>query len=295
MLRDLLRFRKKCSELIDKDEYDLSLAEYLAMERYSKEFINDFLVPMGAAIWSADPTKFHDFPARYLVEFFRNHGFLEVQQPQWLTIQGGSNQYVPLLTSPYRDKIRVNASIAWVKRHPDFVEVKSLGGETERFDHIVIAAHSNQALDMLSDPSDAERDILGSISYQPNLAILHTDTSILPRNKKAWASWNSLISSHDREGVALTYNMNKLQRIDAPETFCVTLNRPESIDPAKIITQIWYEHPVYDVWSLKSRRQHQKINGVNRTYYAGAYWGYGFHEDGVNSALAVAKHFGKAL
>ena len=295
MLRDLLRFRKESSELIDKDEYTLTLAEYLAMQHYSKEFINDFLLPMGAAIWSADPRKFHDFPARYFVEFFRNHGFLELQQPRWLTIQGGSSQYIPQLTAPYRDKIRLNTPVAWIERHPDYVDVKPLNGETERFDQVVIAAHSNQALDMLADPSDDEREILGSILYQPNLAILHTDSSILPRRKKAWASWNSLVSGADREGVAVTYNMNMLQNIDAPETFCVTLNRPETIDPSKIITQIWYDHPMYNIESLKRRRQHHKINGVNRTYYAGAYWGYGFHEDGVNSALTVAKHFGKSL
>jgi predicted NAD/FAD-binding protein len=295
MMTDVIRFRKESTELIDTNNYDTTLSEYLNMNRYSKEFISDFLIPMGAAIWSADPKKFHDFPARYFVEFFRNHGFLELHQPQWLTIQGGSNQYIQPLTKPYRENIRLNAPVAWIKRHPDYVEVKPLQGEVERFDQVVIAAHSNQALDMLVDPSDDERDILGSILYQPNLAILHTDISILPRRKKAWASWNYHISGDDSEGVAVTYNMNKLQSIDAPETFCVTLNRPELIDPAKIITQIWYDHPVYNVQSLKRQKQHHKINGVNRTYYAGAYWGYGFHEDGVNSALEVTKHFGKTL
>ena len=296
MLWDALRFRHEASELIRSDNYAITLQAYLEEKNYSHSFIEHFIIPMGGAIWSADPVQFRQFPARYLVEFFNNHGFLNVRhQPQWLVIKGGSRQYIGPLTRPYKDRIRVNAPVVSVQRFPETVEITTRGGDTASFDHVVIATHSDQALRMLSDPSDLEREVLGAIPYQENLAVLHTDTSLLPPKRTAWASWNYHIPKQKKGRVALTYNMNILQSLEAPETFCVTLNMPERIHPDRVIQRIIYHHPVYDPDSLSARRKQDELNGKNRTYFCGAYWGYGFHEDGVNSALSVCKHFGKTL
>jgi predicted NAD/FAD-binding protein len=296
MLWDAIRFRREAPELIQSDDYAITLQSYLEQKNYSYSFIEHFIIPMGGAIWSADPVRFRKFPARYLVEFFNNHGFLNIRhQPQWLVIKGGSRQYIGPLTRAYKDRIHVNAPVASVKRFPENVKITTRQGDTASFDQVVIATHSDQALRMLADPSDLEREVLGAIPYQENLAILHTDTSLLPPQKTAWASWNYHILREEKGRVALTYNMNILQSLDATETFCVTLNMPEKIHPDRVIQRIIYHHPVYDPNSLSARRKQDEINGKNRTYFCGAYWGYGFHEDGVNSALSVCKHFGKKL
>lgn len=296
MLWDALRFRREASELIQSDDYRITLQSYLEKKKYSHAFIEHFIIPMGGAIWSADPVQFRQFPARYLVEFFNNHGFLNVRhQPRWLVIKGGSRQYVGPLTRPYKDRIRLNSPVASVKRYPAKVEVTTTGGDTESFDQVVIATHSDQALRMLADPSDLESEVLGTIPYQENLAVLHTDTSLLPPQRTAWASWNYHIPKEEKGRVPLTYNMNFLQSLEATETFCVTLNMPEKIHPDRLIQRLVYHHPVYDPNSLSARRKQDELNGKNRTYFCGAYWGYGFHEDGVNSALSVCKHFGKTL
>ncbi|MDH3722559.1 MAG: FAD-dependent oxidoreductase [Desulfobacteraceae bacterium] len=296
MLWDALRFRREASELIRSDDYSITLQDYLEQRHYSHIFIEHFIIPMGGAIWSADPVQFRKFPARYLVEFFYNHGFLNVRhQPQWLVIKGGSSRYIGPLTRPYKDRIRLNSPVASVKRSQENVEITTKVGDTATFDHVVIATHSDQALQMLTDPSDLERDVLGAIPYQENLAVLHTDKSVLPPKRAAWASWNYHIPKEEKGRVALTYDMNILQSLGATEEFCVTLNMPEKIHPDRIIQSIIYHHPVYDPNSLSARRKQDEINGKNRTYFCGAYWGYGFHEDGVNSALSVCKHFGKTL
>jgi predicted NAD/FAD-binding protein len=296
MLLDALRFRREALSLLQTNDDRTTLSAYLRQNRYSDLFIEKFIIPMGAAIWSADPDQFRDFPARYLVEFFHNHGFLNLRdQPQWLVVKGGSRQYIEPLTRPFRDQIRLNAPVAAVQRSADQVTVTTAGGDRDRFDRVIIAAHSDQALAMLADPSDREREILGPIPYQENHTILHTDSNVLPPKRAAWASWNYRIPKAERGRVALTYDMNLLQGLNAPEEFCVSLNMTEDIDPRKIIRSLVYHHPVYDPRSLAARRGQEALNGVNRTYYCGAYWGYGFHEDGVNSALAVCNHFGKAL
>jgi len=296
MLWDALRFRREASELIRSDDYRITLQSYLEQKNYSHAFIEHFIIPMGGAIWSADPVRFRNFPARYLVEFFYNHGFLNIRhQPQWRVIKGGSREYIGPLTRPYKDRIRLNSPVASIKRFPENVEITTKGGDSATFDQVVIATHSDQALQMLADPSELERDVLGAIPYQKNLAILHTDTSLLPPKRTAWASWNYHIPRQEKGRVALTYNMNMLQSLGATETLCVTLNMPEKIHPDRVIQRIIYHHPVYDPNSLSARRKQDEINGKNRTYFCGAYWGYGFHEDGVNSALAVCKHFGKTL
>ncbi len=295
MLSDALRFRREASELMETDDYTITLAEYLEANDYSPFFIENFIIPMGEAIWSADPVKFREFPARYLVEFFNNHGVLNIgNQPQWLVIKGGSKQYIPPLTRPYSDGIRLNMPVSAVRRFEDRVEVTAKG-ETEAFDQVVIAAHSDQALKMLADPSDLEHEILSVIPYQENIAVLHTDDTLMPPKKIAWASWNYHIPKEETGRVALTYDMNRLQTLKAPVEFCVSLNMPAAIQSDRKIGSYIYHHPVYDPKSLKARRSQDELNGQNRTYYCGAYWGYGFHEDGVNSALAVCKHFGKDL
>ncbi len=296
MLYEALRFRRGAAALLQSGDDTTTLHDYLAQNRYSDFFINKFIIPMGAAIWSADPVQFRDFPARYFVEFFHNHGFLNLRdQPQWLVIRGGSRQYIPRLTARYRDRIRLNCPVTSVRRHADHVDVTVAENGPERFDQVVIATHSDQALRLLADPTAQEREVLGAIAYQENVTTLHTDTSVMPPRRAAWASWNYLIPQQAQQRVALTYDMNKLQSLNAPETFCVSLNMPDSVAPERVIRTMVYHHPVYDPRSLAARRCQDQLNGRRRTWFCGAYWGYGFHEDGVNSALAVCKHFGKGI
>ncbi len=296
MIFDIFKFRRESEALLKSDDYTLTLENFLTAKQFSRLFIEHFIIPMGEAIWSADPVKFNEFPALYFAQFFKNHGFLNVRnQPQWLVIKGGSKQYVAPLTWPYRDHIRLSCPVTSIRRHSDHVSVQTANGQPERFDQVIIATHSDQALAMLVDPSDSEKEILGAIPYQDNHAVLHSDESVLPRKKAAWASWNYHIPEDEMARVALTYDMNILQSLSAPAEYCVTLNLPATIDPAKKIKEMHYHHPVYNPTSLAARNRHEEINGVKQTYFCGAYWGYGFHEDGVNSALVVAKHFGKSL
>jgi predicted NAD/FAD-binding protein len=296
MLWDAMRFKRDAEALLKSDDDKITLADFLAGKGYSQTFVQHFIIPMGEAIWSADPVKFNEFPAHYFAQFFKNHGVLNVKdQPQWLTIKGRSRQYIKPITQPYADQIRLNCPVASVRRHPEYVDVQPQNQPAEKFDQVVIAAHSDQALSLLDDPSDAEENILGGIPYQENQAVLHCDESLLPSKKAAWASWNYHIPEEDLGRVAVTYDMTILQRIGAPQELCVSLNLARAIDPDKIFRKMNYHHPVYNPGSLIARRHHPEINGVNRTFYAGAYWGYGFHEDGVNSALEVCKHFNKAL
>jgi predicted NAD/FAD-binding protein len=296
MLWDVMRFKRDSETLLESDDYELTLAAFLAGKGYSKAFIEHFIIPMGEAVWSADPVKFNDFPARYFAQFFKNHGFLNVKdQPQWLTVRGRSRQYIKPITNAYADQIRLNCPVTSVRRHSDYVAVQSKNEPAEKFDQVVIATHSDQALLLLDDPTDAEKNILGAIPYQENQAVLHGDESLLPSKKAAWASWNYHIPAEDTGRVAVTYDMNILQSIGAPMELCVSLNLAKSIDPDKIYRQMTYHHPLYNPESLGARHSHQEINGVNRTFFAGAYWGYGFHEDGVASGVEVCKHFGKSL
>jgi uncharacterized protein len=296
MLVDALRFRREARKLLDSGDDQITLERFLASRRYSADFIDYFLIPMGAAIWSTGPGSFRRFPARYFVEFFENHGFLNVtDQPQWRVIKGGSRNYIGPLTRPFANRIHTNRPVVAVTRSADSVRVKTADGRADEYDHVVIATHSDQALSLLADPSATERTVLGAIGYQQNQVVLHTDTSVLPPHRVAWASWNYLTPEQASDRVALTYNMNMLQGFDAPETFCVSLNIGERIDPAKIIRNFVYHHPIYTPESLAARRRHAEISGVNRTSFCGAYWGYGFHEDGVNSALSVCRPFGGTL
>lgn len=297
MLRDILRFNREAGELLnDRDRGQITLDDYLNEQGYSQEFVEHYLIPMGAAIWSADPSRFRSFPASYFVRFFHNHGMLSVNdRPQWRTIKGGSWRYVEKLTQPYRERVRLNCAVQWVRRNVDCVEVKPATAETEMYDRVIFATHSDQALRLLKDVTLQEREILDAIPYQKNDVVLHTDASLLPCRRRAWASWNYDLVPEERGGVTMTYNMNILQNLQAEKQFCVTLNRTDAINPDTILDRFTYHHPLYTSRTFVAQQRWGEISGVNRTHYCGAYWGYGFHEDGVKSALAVARQFGTEL
>jgi predicted NAD/FAD-binding protein len=294
MIFEIFRFKRQINSLSAGDE-EIEIGRYLREQDYSERFLRHFIIPLGSSLWSADPAKFQDFPLRTFARFFKNHGFLEIKNPfQWLVVKGGSVRYVDKLTAGYSDRIRLKCAVRSIRRSEEYVEL-DYDGRKERFDHVVIAVHSDQALAMLSDPSPSERDILGTIPYQENLTILHTDISVLPLHKKIWSSWNYLIPETDTHSAAITYDMNILQSIEAPDEFCVTLNRPDDISVDKEIGRFVYHHPVFDRNAPAAQKRYEEISGVNRTHYCGAYWGYGFHEDGVKSALAACRYFGKGL
>jgi predicted NAD/FAD-binding protein len=296
MLREIFRFNRASAVLYGSSDMSLTLGEYLRANGYSELFISKFLLPMGAAVWSADPGQFLQFPAAAFVQFFTNHGMLNTfDQPTWRVVQGGSRQYVEPLVRPFRDRVRLSAPIERVQRFNDQVTVTQRGGQAEQFDQVILACHSDQALAMLADPSDAERELLGSIPYQKNDTVLHTDSRLLPSIPAARASWNCHLTARKGGGVALTYWMNLLQSLSAPVEFCVTLNSPETIDPARVISRLVYHHPVYSTAAFEAQKRREEISGHNRTSFCGAYWGWGFHEDGVKSALAVCRQFGIGL
>jgi predicted NAD/FAD-binding protein len=294
MVADILRFGTRAPELLAPHAAAITLGDYLRAQGYSRYFIENYIIPMGAAVWSSRPADMLEFPARFLVEFFANHGFLSVNnRPTWRVIQGGSREYVKMLTAPYASRIRLNTPVASLQRQAHEVSVRLKNGSVEHFDQVFIACHSDQALALLSDASPAEREILGAISYQENEALLHTDTRLMPRKRLAWAAWNYHIPQHPVDRVAVTYNMNILQSLQAPVQFMVSLNRADQIDPAKVLGSYTYHHPVFTAAAVAAQKRRHEINGAQRTYYCGAYWSYGFHEDGVKSAQASLEEFAR--
>ena len=294
MIRDILRFNREAPALLEAAQ-EIALGDYLANRKYSPQFINDYLIPMGAAIWSTEPARMLAFPARFFVRFFHNHGMLSVdQRPQWRAIRGGSARYVEKLVAPFRQRIRLNTPVETVRRLPQGVMVKARGVEAECFDHVFFACHSDQALQLLADASPLEREVVGAIPYQENEAVLHTDTTLLPRTRRAWAAWNyHVMGASGQSAATLTYNMNILQTLKSRHTFCVTLNRTAHIAPDKIIKRLTYHHPLYTPEGVAAQQRQHEVNRA-RTYFCGAYWRYGFHEDGVVSALNALKHFEQA-
>lgn len=296
MLRDILKFNREAPGLLGSDDQSLTLGQYLDRSGLGREFVEHYLIPMTAAIWSARPRAVLDFPAHFLFGFFRNHGLLQVwDRPQWKTIPGGAQRYVAALLEPLADRVRLNCPVSRIVRHADGVEVTTRDGTSERFDGVVCAAHADQTLAMLADADQVEREVLAAFPYQRNDAVLHTDTSILPNRRRAWASWNYHLSPDRHAPATVTYDLSRLQRVNSPEPILLTLNDEGRIDPAKVIRRILYQHPAYGPDSIAAQRRHAEINGRRRTWFCGAYWGYGFHEDGVRSALAVARCFGKDL
>ena len=299
MVYDILRFNKMTVQNLQDDrisDYE-TLGDFVYRHGFSDAFVNDYIVPMGAAIWSASVEAMKQFPLKFFLQFFNNHGMLSVNdRPQWRVISGGSSRYVKPLTRPYEDNIRLNTPIKTVIRNEREVILVDHNDQRHHYDQVVFACHSDQALRLLEKPSQAESDILGSIPFQNNHVVLHTDTRLMPKRKLAWAAWNYHLPQRANACAMVTYNMNILQNFhDAPETFLVTLNRNAEIDPSKIIERYEYSHPVFTLDGVNAQRRHHEISNKHRTHYCGAYWFNGFHEDGVNSALRVAKSFGLSL
>ena len=292
MVRGILRFYKEARELLAPDAAEVALGEYLQRNRYAREFVDDHLVPMAVAVWSTDPQRMMDFPARFLVRFFDHHGFMEVDnRPPWFTVEGGSREYVQAIGRALGDSVRTGDPVLGVQRLGEGVEVRSAHG-IEHFDQVVLATHSDTALRLLENPSPEEREILGALPYQANVAQLHSDASVMPRKRKAWASWNYHVGEDRNAPPTITYWMNLLQGIESPEPLFVTLNREREIDPAKVHGRWIYHHPLFTAQTVAAQARRPEIQGTDRIWFAGAYWGYGFHEDGARSGVEVARSLG---
>jgi len=295
MLGDFLRFNREAPRLLERADEKVTLGDYLCGAGYSDAFVDHYVIPMGAAIWSADPSRFLEIPALTFVRFFRNHGMLETNPSlPWRVIRGGSARYVEKLVAPFRDRIRLGCAVRSVRRPSGCVEIYSSAG-VEAFDQVILATHSDQALALLEAPSALERKLLGSIRYQQNDVVLHTDTGLLPRCRRAWASWNYRIPRAPQDRALVTYDMTRLQSLPTRERFLVTLNGSDRIDPSRVLRRFVYHHPIFDADAIAAQKLHAQISGRSRTHYCGAYWGYGFHEDGVKSALAACAPFGVEL
>ena len=292
MIYDILRFNRESPRLLLAQDHTLTLGEYLARHGYSDSFTQRYLVPMGRAIWSATEEAMLAWPARFFVDFFERHGFLSVNdRPQWRAIKGGSREYARKLTEGYRHRIRLRTPVQSVKRSGDSVTIRTTKGDVERFDYVFFACHSDQALAILDTPTPEETEILSAFPYQANDVVLHTDTRMLPTTPLARAAWNYHALPDDKGPVRLTYDMNILQTLVSPEIFMVTLNRTADIDPAKVLHTTTMHHPVYTPNAVAAQKRRTEISGRNRTFYCGAYWRYGFHEDGVVSAEWAVKDF----
>ncbi len=293
MVRDVLRFYREAPALLDAGDAKLSLGEWLAGRRYGQAFVEQHLLPMGAAIWSCEPGRITDFPAVAFARFFANHGLLQLRdRPQWRVVEGGSARYVERLCVDFRGAVRLRESVRAVRRAAERVTISLSSGATADFDHVIFANHADQALACLRDATRAERAILSAIRYVPNDVVLHTDESLLPRLRRARAAWNFHLPAQPGGAATVTYDMARLQGIAAPVDLLVTLNRTDAIDERRILRRFSYHHPVYDRAALEAQSERRVISGVNRTSFCGAYWGYGFHEDGVRSAHAVANELG---
>jgi len=292
MIRDILRFNKECPDLLKSDDETISLGDYLSSNGYSEKFINFYIVPMGSAIWSSSYQQMMAFPAQFFIRFFVNHGLLNVtDRPDWYVIKGGSSSYVDKLVAGFKDKIHLKTPVRKVKRFSTHVEISTDDNVAEKFDAVFFACHSDQALAMIDEPDTLENSVLSAFPYQNNEVVLHTDSSVLPKRKLAWAAWNYHRTGRLENPVSLTYDMNILQGIESDDTFCVTLNNTAAIDESKIIKRLNYAHPLFTQEGLEAQTRHSELNGNNRCFYAGAYWRYGFHEDGVVSALKAIADF----
>ncbi|NJD33078.1 MAG: FAD-dependent oxidoreductase [Gammaproteobacteria bacterium] len=296
MIADILRFNSRAKSLVGAADHSLTLGEYLSAGGYSRQFIEHFILPMGRAIWSAEATAMLEFPVRFFVEFFDRHGFLSVDdRPVWRTVRGGSREYVRALLAATRARVELATPVESIRRLPDRVVLRTARGDNESFEHVFLACHADQALAMLEAPTAAESEVLGALPYAANEAILHTDASLLPRRPLARAAWNYHLLADPQEPVAVTYDMNVLQSLDAPCRFLVTLNHRRAIDERRILRSFSYHHPVYHPRGVAAQQRHRELNGARRTYFCGAYWRSGFHEDGVVSAQAALGHFDEDL
>ncbi len=292
MARDLLRFYREAPALLQRPDDNVTLGDYLQQHGYGAAFRDEHLIPMASALWSSPATQILRFPARYLAQFMANHQMLQISdRPQWRVVRGGSSTYVQALRAHWSVRERLDCPVRSVRRHAGGAELHSVAG-VEHFDQVVLACHSDQALALLADADEREQSILGAMPYQANDTVLHTDASVLPRRRKAWAAWNAWLPRDPAEACTVSYCMNLLQGIDSPEPFVVTLNRSAAIDPAKVIARMRYHHPVYTLGSVAAQARKAEIQGQRHTWFAGAYWGWGFHEDGMRSAVEVAAALG---
>ena len=296
-IREILRFNKLCKQAFVDDRYDYqTLGDLLENERFSEFFSLHYILPMGAAIWSSSIEDMKAFSLRFFIQFFQNHGLLNItDRPQWYVLEGGSRSYIPDLIAPFKSAIHLNSPVSAIVRSDGGVKLQ-VNDQWLEFDEVVLACHSDQALAMLSDATEDEVNVLSQLAYQNNEVVLHCDESLLPKRKAAWASWNYRLDGDTRKQASVTYNMNILQRLpsDAP-TFCVTLNQSELIDNSKVLRVFNYSHPVFNEQTMQAQSQRTLISGVNNTHFAGAYWYNGFHEDGVHSAFDVCESFGLQL
>ena len=289
-LRDIMRFNREAPEFLQQASQEMTVGEYLRENSYSPQFARQYLLPMGAAIWSCPLETFEQFPIAFIIEFYQNHGLLQLRdRPVWRVIQGGSVEYVKKLTASFSDRIRLMTPVDAVTREEHGVSVQTAGG-TEHFDEVIFACHSDQALRILRQPDDVEREILEAFPYSKNSVVLHTDASILPKKRRTWAAWNYHLSN-DQSRPTLTYNMNILQHVQAKQTFCVTLNEDAEIAPETVLGRYQYSHPIFTTRRAAVQKRHAEVIRRAGVSYCGAWWGNGFHEDGVNSALSVVKRF----
>jgi predicted NAD/FAD-binding protein len=297
MLGSIARFNREAVAALDRPETrELTLGEYVGRGGYGQDFFDLYLVPMSSAVWSTPPALMLEFPAATLLRFFANHGFLglDTQHP-WLTVEGGARTYVGKISAPWRDRIRLRQRVALVRRGPTGVGVMTTDGTSETFDHVILACHGDQALRLLAGPTNEEFRLLGEFHYQPNIATVHTDAAVMPRTRLAWSSWNYEIARDAAGGVstATHYWMNSLQGVSDRENYFVSINRPEGVDPAKILRTIAYEHPLFSLGAIRAQADLPRLNaaarGTTETYFAGSYFRYGFHEDGLLSAFNLSE------
>jgi predicted NAD/FAD-binding protein len=292
MLGDIARFYRAANRFLELPEASITLDQFVADGGYSREFLELHLIPMGAAVWSADPATFGDYPAQALLTFLSNHGLLGVRdRPQWRSIRGGSRTYVDAIANRFPGRIRLSSPVTSVVRDDDGALVHT-ASDRERFDRVVLAVHADQALRMLHEPTPVESKLLGAVRYQPNRATLHTDTSLLPPQRRAWAAWNYDRRSAEQQRAAVTYDLTTLQRLPVERRYLVTLNSDDSIDPARVVASFDYDHPVFDIPAIDAQSRFDEIDGIDRVHFCGAWWGHGFHEDGIRSALRVCERIG---
>ena len=292
MLGDIRRFYREAPALLELSGAAPDLGEYLDANGYSDAFRDDHLVPMASALWSSPSAQVRKFPAKYLAQFMANHQMLQVRgRPQWRVVENGSRSYVRALRKSWSVREHLGNAVTRVTRGPQHVRIDSSSGSAD-YDHAVLACHGDQALALLGDASEREREILGAMPYQENDTVLHTDASLLPRRRRAWAAWNAIVPRDASEQCTVSYCMNLLQSLDCPDPIVVTLNRTAQIAPQKILRRLRYHHPVYTQASVAAQQRKAEIQGANRTWFAGAYWGWGFHEDGMRSAVDVASGLG---
>ncbi|MEH6525211.1 MAG: FAD-dependent oxidoreductase [Sneathiella sp.] len=297
MLLDIRRFYKEAPKLLEKEIIQsLTLGEFLENGSYSKPFVENHLLPMGAAIWSTPANDMLNYPAAAFIRFCKNHGLLQVKdRPEWRTVTGGSRIYVDLIADILGDKVKLNTAVVAIHNENGGVLVEIRNGTVQRFDEVVVATHADQALSMISNPSQLQQKLLGSFPYERNLAVLHTDESLMPKRKRAWASWNYLNSRsevQDKQQLSVTYWMNKLQNFISDKNFLVTLNPSQPLAPGSIIRSFPYEHPLFDSAAIAAQHMLWNLQGKNNLWFCGSYFGYGFHEDGIQSGLAVAEALG---